>query len=90
MPSRSTDLRASVDMKYLVQIDPEKIVEARLPETCSEGGTKQKLLNVTEFCFPGKPVVPGQSVPGLCSLSWLMFCSVNFIHSLSLKIQVVF
>lgn len=36
--SRSTDLRASVDMKYLVQIDPEKgKEEARLPETGGGG-----------------------------------------------------
>lgn len=40
---------------------------------------------MTEFYFPGKPVIPGQNVSGLCSLSWLTLCSVNFIHSVILK-----
>lgn len=48
-------------------------------------GTKEKLPNMTKFYFPGKPVVPGQNVSGLCSLSWLTLCSVNFIHSVILR-----
>ena len=48
-------------------------------------GTREKLLNVAESHFPGKAAVSGQDVPGLCSLSWLMLCSVNFIHSIIFK-----